>query len=79
MIKEIIFAFATGWVITSWLSLGCLILKKLKWLNYICQKCLTFWLSIFYFTINNYPTQDIIMIAATAAFLAHLYTTKIED
>lgn len=79
IIKYIIACFTISWVITNWINLIALFFGKLNLTNYICQKCITFWFTVFITTVNNFNFFNILFISSASAFLAYIYTTKFEE
>lgn len=78
-IKLILIGYTFGWVLTQWLNKGFLYFGKLTWLKYICQKCITFWLTVILATVNHFVLMDIIMVSSIAAMLAYLHQNKLEE
>jgi hypothetical protein len=69
--------FLFGWMITTMLSKSLLMAKKFKLLNYICQKCITFWGGLV-IALFQFDFQNAVLISLCAAFAAHIYQEKID-
>ena len=77
MIQLAIAFFLIGWFFTEWLISVTVLFKWTRLNSWICQKCITFWLTLglamFYLNVD-----EAIVMAAASAFLAHTYQIMLE-
>jgi hypothetical protein len=73
-----IFAFLIGWALTSILSKAILFVNY-KWLQYICQKCITMWTSLATIYLITHNLYISLFAALIGAFLAYTYQKLEED
>jgi hypothetical protein len=79
IIKIILLGYTFGWVLTSWINKMFLYFNKLTWLKYICQKCITFWLTLIISIICGLSLFNIILAASSAAMIAYYHINKFEE
>lgn len=69
--------FLGGWVVTNWTVAILLRLGKEDMVGNVCVKCITFWTTVvLYLALLVVPISVlyVIVVASTAAFVAHLIT-----
>jgi hypothetical protein len=75
MIAQIITAFLVCWVLINWTSI---ITMKFfpSLIDYLCPKCLTFWMTFIYLAPKG--IENAFVIAAAASFIAYIFEIIIE-